>query len=150
MAGAYIKCTATYQNSQYMQYLLVPMRRSDNYIGCVGATNVTYTYSNTIPVVSSKDKYQVLTTDYNIILPKHTIAIYESEFASSIAREIGNGNKTVYSDLPYLSNLKPADADKPATLVLPPIYYADMNYKMAVKMIVEETDANGDKNNNLV
>jgi len=55
-----------------------------------------------------------------------------------------NHKNVVYSDLPYLSNIKLGGPEQEkrehlATLILPSMYYADVNYKMSVKM----TDTNG-------
>lgn len=112
------------------------MRRNEQYIGCVGATAVTYTYANTAPAVSSKDAYQVLDINYDLCGPSRTFSIYESSYIKNL-EHVGSDNvKKIYSDLPYLSNIKKLNSTEPATLVLPPTYYQDMQYKMAVKMEV--------------
>ena len=52
-----------------------------------------------------------------------------------------NNKLSVYTDLPYLSNIKQSNvpvnerARQLATLILPPMYYADVNYKMSVRML---------------
>lgn len=140
--GAYLKCTATYKNNEYSQYLLVPIRISEKYIGCVGTTQAIYTYANTAPSVSSKDKYQILNDDYSLGDENHreTIAVYDSTVGLPDVQTVNN-KLSVYTDLPYLSNIKRSNvpvnerARQLATLILPPMYYADVNYKMSVRML---------------
>jgi hypothetical protein len=56
----------------------MPVRSSEDYIGCVGATQVIYTYNNTAPSVSSKDAYQILKDNYDLQKPASTICKYNS------------------------------------------------------------------------
>ncbi len=135
--GAYVKCTATHNGHEYSQYLLVPVRKNENYIGCVGTTKAVYTYAQTAPAVSSKDAYQMITTNYSLESPSKTICAYDS----TIGKPNTADKPKIYSDLPYLSNLK-TESSNLATLILPPTYYNDMNYKMSVKMV--------DSNNNIL
>lgn len=56
----------------------MPVRLSDNYVGCVGPTQVLYNYTNTAPAVSSKDKYRILNENFELVTPATTTCVYDS------------------------------------------------------------------------
>ena len=86
-----MQCTATDANHRiYTQDFIVPVRSSENYIGCVGATKVTYTYANTAPAVSSKDKYQILTDEYTLYPPEKTTCVYDSTIGKPTQQTVNN------------------------------------------------------------
>ena len=59
--------------------MAMPIRSKEEYIGCVGATKVTYTYASTAPAVSSKDAYQILIENSSLEKPGYTICEYNSK-----------------------------------------------------------------------
>lgn len=56
----------------------MPVRLAEDYIGCVGATKVVYTYTSSAPAVSSKDKYSMIKMDGSLEPPKRTVCVYDS------------------------------------------------------------------------